>query len=273
MKKIFIILITIFVGANLSAQSYEELVNKSFDFADAKDYTGAELTLKQAMRLEPDNPMNSALLLNLGTYQRNLGKLDEALISYNAALGRSPQATFLLHNRAALYCEMGSYDNALIDYSSILAKDPDDMEALYRRALIFTTRGGLLEAEADFNKILAKDPENLDAKSGLAMLLKRREQWEEAEIAYTYLLSKNKNNAELYFQRAEAYFQQKKLARTLEDLSKALSLGYDYPTLYILRGRVRLAQYDKYSAKQDFLKAQEMGAQEDIIEPLLKLCK
>lgn len=273
MKKLFIILITILSVSNIFAQNYEELINKSFDFADAKDYIGAELTLKQAMRLEPDNPMNSVLLVNLGTYQRYLGKYEDALISYNAALGKSTQANFLLHNRAALYCEMNNYDNAFLDYSTILANDPNDMEALYRRALILMTRGGLLEAEADFNKILEKDPENLQAKSGLAMILKRREQWEEAEIAYTYLLSQNKNNGELYFQRAEAYFKQKKLARTLEDLSKAVSCGYDEAPVYILRGQVRLAQFDKLSAKNDFNKAIDKGATSDIIEPLLKLCK
>lgn len=274
MKKIVFCLFALFIiTVSISAQTYEDLVNKSFDFAEQKDYIGAELTLKQAMRLEPDNPINYVLFVNLGTYQRYLGKLDEALISYNAAIAKSPNPESLLHSRAALYCEMGNYDNAMIDYSTILAKNPQDMEALYRRALVSLTRGALLEAEHDFNEILSIDAENMKAKAGLAMLMKKREQWEEAEVAYTYLLSKDKDNAELYFQRAESYFRQKKLARTLDDLSKAESFGYKEPALNILRGHVRLAQYDKLSAKEEFNKALERGAKQETIDYLLKLCK
>lgn len=274
MKKIlFSLVILLCTIGSITAQTYEDLVNKSFDFAEQKDYEGAETTLKQAMRLEPDNPINPVLLVNLGTYQRHLGKFEEALIAYNAAIAKSPKPETVLQSRAALYCEMGNYDNALIDYSAILSKNPQNIEALYRRALVFLTRGGLLDAENDFNKILAIDSENMAAKAGLAMLLKHREQWEEAEVAYTYLLSKNKDNAELYFQRAECYFNQKKLARTLEDLSKASSFGYNGLSLHILRGKVRLAQYDKISAKEEFNKASTLGADKSIIEPLLKLCR
>lgn len=273
MKIIIGIFLLFAVTFNLSAQTYEEMVSKAMDFAEQRDYIGAELTLKTAMRKEPDNPGNIILLVNLGTFQRNLGKLEEALISYNAAIAKFPNPKLLLHNRAALYCEMNKLDNALIDYSTLIIDNPKDIEALYRRGLIFIAQNSLLNAENDFNKIVEIEPDNLQAKSSLAMLLKREGKWVEAEVAYTYLLSKNKVNAELYLNRAECYLQMDKLGKAIDDLGKASTYGYnDYP-LYILRGQVRLAQYDKVSAREDFNKAKTLGADEATVEQLLKLCK
>lgn len=274
MKKFFIILSIITVTfISSKAQTYEEMVVKAMEFAKQKDYIGAELAMKAALKAEPANPGNGMLLFNLGTFQRNQGKLDEALISYNAAVAKFPKPVMLLHSRAALYCEMDKLDNALIDYSTIIAEDPKDTEAYYRRGLIYLAKNNLLDAENNFDKILEIDPDNLQAKSALCMILKRQEKWEEAEVIYSYLLSKNKTNAELFLNRAECYLQLGKLARAQEDMEKAVTYGYADSPLYVLRGQLRLAQYDKLSAKTDFLKAKELGTASDIITPLLELCK
>jgi tetratricopeptide (TPR) repeat protein len=131
----------------------------------------------------------------------------------------------------------------------------------------------LLSAEDDFEKIISIVPESLQGKMGIALIMKRRGNWKEAEEYYTDLIYKNKSNAELYFNRAECYLQLNKLARTNEDISKALELGISDPLIYILRGQLRLAQYDKQMAKEDFLKAQENGVGESIVSDFLRLCK
>ena len=76
---LIIIGLFLFIG-NSFAQSYEELIEKSYDFVDKGDLVSAEESLKAAMRKEPANPLNYALLTNLGTIQRRQGKLEEALI-------------------------------------------------------------------------------------------------------------------------------------------------------------------------------------------------
>ena len=86
---LIIIGLFLFIG-NSFAQSYEELIEKSYDFVDKGDLVSAEESLKAAMRKEPANPLNYALLTNLGTIQRRQGKLQEALISYTSALRTSP---------------------------------------------------------------------------------------------------------------------------------------------------------------------------------------
>lgn len=98
---LIIIGLFLFIG-NSFAQSYEELIEKSYDFVDKGDLVSAEESLKAAMRKEPANPLNYALLTNLGTIQRRQGKLQEALISYTSALSGHTKNITILENRASL---------------------------------------------------------------------------------------------------------------------------------------------------------------------------
>ena len=75
---LIIIGLFLFIG-NSFAQSYEELIEKSYDFVDKGDLVSAEESLKAAMRKEPANPLNYALLTNLGTIQRRQGKLQAGI--------------------------------------------------------------------------------------------------------------------------------------------------------------------------------------------------
>ena len=81
------------------------------------------------MRLEPGNPNNYALLMNLGTIQRRQGKLEDALLSYTAALSRHPNNEAILENRAGLYTEMGEIEKATNDYNALLILNPHHQEA------------------------------------------------------------------------------------------------------------------------------------------------
>lgn len=271
--RFFLTVIALFcLEGNLLAQTYEEMLSRAMDYVEKKDWPAAEQALKAVLKKEPANQGNTLLLVNLGTVQRNLGKLDEALVSYNVALAKFPNQSFLLHNRAALYCEMDKMDNALLDYGTILINNPNDIEALYRRGLILLSKKNLPAAEDDFKKIDKIDPDNVWGKSGLALILKRRERWADAEELYTYMIYKNKTNGELYFNRAECYLQLDKLAKTQEDITKAAEYGFDNASLYILRGQLRLAQFDRLSAKNDFLKAKEMGVNDSIVDVLIRTC-
>jgi tetratricopeptide (TPR) repeat protein len=249
------------------------MVSRAMDYIDLKDYAAAEQAMKAALRKEPANPNNVMLMVNLGTIQRNLGEFDDALISYNVAIERYPENPVLKHNRAVLYCDMRRFDDAMKDYNAILLANPEDTEALYQRGLLYLNNKSFLAAENDFDEILKKEPENLRGKTGIAMLMKRRGEFKEAEGLYSDLIYKYKSNADLYYNRAECYLQMNRLARANEDIAKALELGCNDPLIYILRGQLRLVQYDKRLAKEDFLKAQEMGVGEDIVSYFLQLCK
>lgn len=273
MDRFFLVIALLFLAFNSFSQTYEELVSKSLDYVDAKEYAAAEETLKQAMRLEPANPGNVMLLTNLGTVQRELGKKQEALISYSSALAKYPRNVFLLENRAALLCDIDSLSAAMRDYNVILSIDEKNIDALYRRGLIYMSDKNYLAAEADFEKVLELSPDNISAHNNLLLTIRVREDWDEAESKYTDLIYKYKSVPEFYIGRAECYLNLKKLARAKADLGKAVELKSDNPLLYIIRGQLNLQQFDKFSARQDFNKAKELGVDEELINEYLLLCK
>lgn len=271
MKIISILAALFLLVGNNYAQTYEKFVEKSYDFLDKNDLVSAEESLRAAMRLEPANPNNYALLMNLGTFQRRQGKFDEAILSYSAALSRHPESTAILENRAGLYTEMGEIDKAMSDYTALLIQNPDQQEALYCRAMLYLHQRNFLLAEQDFDKILTVNEKSTKGRLGHAILEKLRGNYDESERIFNYLISEMPREWILYEGRADLYFMTGKNARAMADINKIFVESKPNATLYVLRGKVKLAQYEKASAALDFKKAAEMGYNKEVIDQLMKM--
>ncbi|MDR1335793.1 MAG: tetratricopeptide repeat protein [Tannerella sp.] len=259
------------VGEGARAQTYEEMIEKSYDFVDRNDLPAAEECLKAAMRLEPANRNNYALLTNLGTIQRRQGKSDDALVSYTAALNQQPKNEVILSNRAELYTEMNETEKALSDYQVLLSINPKNEDALFHRGLLYLGMQNLIPAEADFEKILDLNGETIQGRLGYALLEKVRKNYDNSETILNYLIGKRPEYWRLYEERAELYYLMNKNARAMADLNKVFAEEPDPSAeLYVLRGRVKLAQYEKASAAIDFKKALSMGYDAETVETLLK---
>ena len=259
------------ITANLSlkAQSYTDYIDSSFIYIEAWNLTKAENALLKALRTEPANPGNVLLLSNLGTIQRNLGKLPEALQSYNNALVMSPKSLTLLNNRAALWAEMDSLQRAKDDYSSILFIDEKNEESLYRRGLIFLELNDTASARRDFEQLLSLNTKSANARIGLAALMKCRGFYFQAIDLYTQVIRSNPNMASLYLNRAEAYYYNRQYNRAAEDIDIALQLTPEDPLVYVMRGKLKLARFEKDDAQKDFEKAVSLGFKAEDIPPML----
>ncbi len=256
-----------------SAQSYEELIDKSYDFIEKNDLISAEESLRSAMRKEPGNPMNYALLSNLGSIQRRQGKLKEALLSYTAALSGHPDNPTILENRASLYTELGETEKALSDYNALLIAAPTNEEALYCRGLIYIQKKNYVWAEQDFDRIMEINEKSVRARLGHAILEKMRGNYTESERIFNYLISLMPRDWILYEGRADLYFMMGKNARAMADINKVFVESTPGASMYVLRGKVKLAQYEKESASHDFQKALEMGYDPAVIDELMKMTK
>ncbi len=108
---------------------------------------------------------------------------------------------------------------------------------------------------------------------GHAIMERMRGNYDESERIYNYLISEMPKDIQLYESRAELYFLMGKNARAKADISKVMSDSEPTASIYVLRGKVNLAQYEKDSAKKDFHKALEMGYDQAIINELLKMAE
>ena len=272
MKTWSIVLGLLLMVGTLRAQTYEEMIRKSYEYADRGDLPAAEEALKAAMHAEPANKNNFALLSNLGTIQRQQGKTDEALVSYTAALSLQPKNKLILSNRAELFIEMGETEKALSDYQALLLLDPLDLDAYYRRGMLYIEMKDYMLADEDFEKIMSIDKESEQGRFGFALLDKARGNYEDSEAILSYLIEKSRTPLQYYEERAELYFQMKKNARAMADLNKIFAETNDVPAhLYVLRGKIKLAQFEKESAAIDFKKALELGYDKAVIDELIKM--
>jgi tetratricopeptide (TPR) repeat protein len=220
----------------------------------------AEIYLEAALKSNPTGALNPVLLNNLGTIRRRLGKYEEALLAYSAALGQYPQNSVFLENRASLFAEMGKTENAILDYTSLLNVKPDDHESLYRRGLLYLQLKNSDLAEADFKRMLELNPNGLYARIGYASLAKLRGDYPEAEKIYNYLLDKEPENAGLYAGRAELYLLMEKPGKASSDATQAIRLSkVENPYLYVIRYRAKMMLHDKKSALGDMEKARALG--------------
>ena len=268
-KKIFragiIGLIVLLGSVYASAQSEKDRLSLVFDYIEQNRLDSAEIVLKTVLKNDPDNPVNPFLLNNLGTIQRRLGKREEALVSYTAALGTFPKQTVFLEARASLFAEMGQARNAIIDYSSLLEEKPNDEEALYQRGLLYLQIKNTDLAEADFRRMLDLNPNSLYARRGFGSLAKFRGDYEEAEKIYNYLIDKEPEVSDLYAGRAELYLLMQKPGKAFSDINRAIRLAGDNstnPYLYVIRYRIKLLLNEKDSATSDWKKAIALGYKE-----------
>ena len=271
-------LVILVIGAciflhELQAQTYEELIAKSYTCSDAGDWPVAEECLKMAMRLEPAHRLNYLLLTNLGTFQRRQGKTEEALLSYNAALGQMPNDKIILTNRAELFTETNEIDKAIFDYNAILLNFPADEQSLYNRGILYINTGEYILAQSDFERIIEINKDTFWGRFGYAILEKARENYGDSEVIFNYLADKYPNNIRILEERAELFFLTRRNRRAMTELNKVFAAIPDPSAeMYMLRGYIKLAQNEKESAAIDFKKAREAGYDGETVERLLKEC-
>lgn len=263
MKKQIILVILLFVSCKMmlaQTNSYYDWVDQSATYIEKNQLDSAAYSLQQAMRLEPANEKNKLLLLNLGVLQRQMRLTDDAYISFTAALTNNPDPVLVLHNRASLLCDLGRFDEAMQDYNEIISIDPQDAQAYYRRGLLFLESNKSEQAELDFKTSEEVNPDNLFTKLSKALLYKLEDNWDEAEKIYTDIIDSEDNKLSIYYlNRAECYVNTDRFGKAAADLRVVERTERDNPYFYILRGRLRLDQFDKFAAKEDFKKAKELG--------------
>ncbi len=272
MKILFIILFATYtLAASAQTRDYMGWVDQSAHYIEENKLDSAAFALKRAMSLDPANEHNPVLLLNLGIMQRQLGLFDDAYISFTAALANNPMPEVVLHNRASLLCDLERFDEAMEDYHAILRLYPKDVEAYYRRGLLSLEKNDRANAESDFNAAEMIDPDNLYSRLSQSLLYKLDDNWEAAAEVYTRLIETETNpDPVFYMNRAECYLNTDQVSRVAADLQTAWSSQRNNPYFYILRGRMRLAQFDKSAAREDFSQAKKMGYDAAIADEWLK---
>ena len=257
---------------NDSISTYDDWITASFDALDEDNNQRAEQCLKNAMRLEPANPQNGLLFVNLGTIQRRLGKLQDAEISYTCAISLLDENTVAYSTRASLYAEIEQYQKAIDDYSVVISRNPEDEDALYERALCRLMNNDTIGARLDLETIDKFNPKSAKSRLGMAMVYKAKDENAMAVEHYDALIKANPKSWSLLRDRAEVYFFSKRLGAAMLDIDKSIQMNGRDPLSYFLRAKIRWAKGDREYARRDLNRAIELGlpqsAAADLIEKM-----
>jgi len=259
---LFLIIIATIWALNssiLCAQTYDDYITESFDLLELDSLTKAEESLRSALRLEPGNPSNGMLLLNMGTIQRRLGKLKEAEDSYTIGLAFLPKNLTLLNSRAQLFGETEQYDKAIEDYTEIIYQEPENEGALYERALCRLMNADTLGARLDLQQIDKINPNSAKSRLGMVYVYKAQHLWREAAELLDALIERNPKNASLLRERAEVYYLSGRMGAAIDDINHSIDYGPRDPYSYILRAQIRYVKGDKEFARRDLNQALELG--------------
>ena len=275
-KSIFFIVIFAICALDCSissAQNYDELITRSFDYLDADSLPEAEEAIREALRIEPGNPGNGMLLLNLGTIQRRQGKLKEAEESYTIGLAFLPNNLTLLNSRAQLFAEMEKYPEAINDYTEVIYHEPENEDAYYERALCKLMNQDTLGARLDLEQIDRFNPNSAKSRLGMAYVYKAQQMWREASELYDALIERNPRNASLLRERAEVFYFSNRMGAALDDVNKSIDFDPRDPYSYLLRAQIRYAKGDKEFARRDLNQALELGLNKEEVRDLIEKLK
>lgn len=282
MKKLIVyIIIVCACASNVWAQTYDELVEKSFHAIEVDSLEAAQDYLLQALKVDPDNSANAMLLSNMGTVQRRRHLYEQALESYTNALNIMPESIPILLNRAALYVELSKLELAKQDYTNVLHLSPNNEEALSMRAYLLVQQRKFDEAKADYDILLRNNPKNFNAQLGLSTLFQKTGRYDEAYVILTGMIVQaaeegnmgNRQLAMLYVARAGIENDLQHTQQALLDLEQAISLDQNLPDIYLLRGQIYLSLKRGDLAKADFERCVKLGIPMADMRELIRQCR
>lgn len=273
MKRILCYLILLCVCHQLQAQTYDELITRALDAARKDSLKQSESLFKQALKMDPANMRNALLFTNLGTVQRRMGKIDDAIDSYSLSLNITPYSVVTLLNRASLYLEKNLFNKAYVDYCNVIDIDKTNKEALLYRAYIYMQRCDYKGARIDYNTLLQEEPGNNTARLGRALLNQKELKYREALEDFNRLVSDNPRDISYLKARATLEVEMNTPDLALLDLEEAAKIDPNDAEIYVMCGEIYLSQKKKREAYVAFEKAIELGVPRPELQDKLKASK
>ncbi|HEY3743170.1 MAG TPA: tetratricopeptide repeat protein [Bryobacteraceae bacterium] len=229
----------------------EQLFQKALESQQRGDYAAAVAEYRQLLQIQPGL---FPALANLGASLTHLGRFDEAIDQYTAALKQEPQNNALRMNLALAYYKKGDYANASDHLRALHQDAPAD-------ARIATLLGDCLshldrndQALALLAPLEATRPDDADLAFALGNALvrggRKRDGVERIERAASALKS-----PEAYRLAAETWFDLSEFEAARKAVNEALALQPDLPGLHTLEGMILQSVGDRPAAAEALMKA------------------
>ena len=128
-----------------------------------------------------------------------MGRSDEALRSFERALGLEPDNVEALTNRGVALHDLARYDEALADHEHAIAVRPGDAAVLNNRGVTLHKLRRLEEALASYDSALASRPDYVEALANRGVTLYELKRFDEASASYDRAIALRPDYADAHF--------------------------------------------------------------------------
>ena len=188
-----------------------------------------------ALRLKPDYAQAHS---NRGVALKALGRLEEAVAAYDAALRIKPDYAEAHSNRGNALKDLGRLEEALVSYDAALRIKPDYAQAHSNRGNALKALGRLEEALASYDAALRLKPDYAEAHSNRGVTLQALGRLEEALASYDVALQIKPDYADASYNRGNALKDLGRLEEAVSSYDAVLRIKPDYIKAYSNRGNV-----------------------------------
>jgi len=248
---------------------YFLLIGQSEQALENQDYEAAGLRLVEAMGMEPDNPLNVALLSNLGIIYFYQDKDSLALEVLDKVIERSPRLVAGHENKARVLTALRRDREAYDEYAAIIAIDSLNTNARYYHGMMALYGGDRHTAETDFAVLERVIPKARITYTAMGTLYSMTGREREA-IHYFRKLIEVEPAAEYYASLAGCYLAVDDLNSASETLGRAMERYPDDPELYYYRAWLNRDRYEYDAARADADRAIKLGARRERVESLFR---
>lgn len=201
------------------------LLNKSLESLRNSNLESAELYLKQALRLQSNNPH---VLRLLGVISAQSGRHSEALKYLYDSLKVLPKNSLALSNLGNVFLALKEYDNALDAYDKSIKIDSKYEEAWSNKGNALYELKRFDEAIVHHDKALSLRPDYIEAWSNKGNALHALKRFDEAIAHYDKALSLKLDYVECWVNKGWSLHELKRFDEAVAHFDRALSLEPNY---------------------------------------------
>src|ERR1700733_15235230 len=215
----------------------DQLMKEGQDLAAQGRFAEAEVPLKQAAELAPEN---YALLTLLGKVEGRVGKHADAIALFRRVVSGQPKSADAHVNLAIALADAGNLEEALKETSTAVSLSPKLASAHLNRARVLADLHRPEEAEKEFAIAHQLAPNNPDCLFYWALLEKDRGNLEKQTSLFQQLVRLQPDNLTALLLLAQSLQRESKNAETIAVLRRILQLKPDSANaLYMLSMELR----------------------------------
>ena len=243
------------------------------------------------LRAAQSEKLASEANINIGDILKSLGNEARSVDYYKTALDLTPNDGALRMRYARTLDKLGRYDEALPEYNAALANSKGDMEILYALERIYLKKlaqtpsdaelnaniGAIKQAQGNFESALAYygkaeqlNPSNVTTRLNVGTLFQQQKQYQKAIQSYDSVLTLYPNNTQALLYKAQVFQEMGDSKTALGLYKKILSID---PANSEAKSQIGQAMRESLSPSEYIAYLSQNGSADELYDYAYKLHK